>query len=1263
MDFPEPLQACARRLQDGPLLLRDRAELETRLPRLGGRARRGQPLDRALEEWERALVAARKRWERVQTAVPRLEYPEDLPVSREREQILQAIQKHPVLIVCGDTGSGKTTQLPKMAFEAGGAHFGKIGVTQPRRLAATGMARRVAEECGCELGGTVGVRVRFEEKVCETTRIEFLTDGMLLARLPHDPDWLEYQTLIIDEAHERSLNIDFILGCLHSLRARRPDLKIIISSATLDAERFSAFFDNAPVIQVEGRLHPIEDVFLPEGAEDSREVADQVLDALKELDAKHGPLDTLVFLAGEREIRDCAKKLNGHYRDRADVLPLFARLSLNDQQKVFHPSGRRRIILATNVAETSITIPGIRAVIDSGEVRVHRVHPQTQIQRLLTEQVAQASARQRRGRCGRTGPGVCVRLYSEETLLKAPAYADPEIRRSSLAEVILRMAVLGLPPLQSFPLLDPPRGAFIAEGYRTLFEIGAMTERRELTPRGRVLASFSLEPRLARMLEEGHMEKVLPAVLVVAVFLSVQDPRERPADKAEAADRAHAAWRDAESDFVGVLKLWNAVCTHGDSRGKRRRYCQANFLNFRRLEEWIKLVDDLRETCALHDWSVPESIGEVDLLDTAGLHRSLLAGIPRMVGQREENTQFRSPNGQLFLVFPGSTLGKKPPKWVMSFTLLETSRLFARECAALNPLWVEEVAPHLCSRHYERPVWNPARGFAEAEERVNLGQLTLRSGARVHYSRVNPAEAREIFLRDGLLGGEIDFPHASLKKYRKLLDSLHDWEVKLRRPGYFTGSDALMEHFRRIVPADIHSTEAFARWARDQAWVPGLADLFPGEPLQEEDYPDELTVNGVRLRVLYAYTPDQPSGDGITISVRDHDLSALPDELLEWTLPAWLPEKVDALLRSLDKTLRTACNPLQKTAAEAIAWMREQNFFWTHSLYQALAAFLAAKLGRILAAPDFDTGKIPPHLVTHLRVVDSQGREIFRGDRFPGQNTLPAKTGALQGRQSGEWHLSGLSAWPELDLPPQVELRGQTRYPALVDETKSVGVRVYASTAEADAAHALGVIRLFKLSCPDPVRFLQKKFPLPTSVQLDLAGMGGDAMDEILNSVLAEALGMPRSAAEFGAAADRARGELFGIAEQRGKQLREIFDLRSKVREQLKDDLPGDFDLQQSTLWAPGWMTDPENLRRYPRYLHAILLRLERLRRDPDKDARKRPELDAALNLLAEAAARLPAARLREGFRKVEELRIALFAPELKPFEKISIKRIESWLG
>jgi ATP-dependent helicase HrpA len=1266
---PEALLALAR--GDG-LLRIDRERLVRRIDGLCRRAAKGQPVDKALAALMAEHEQAFRRSENFRAALPKLGYPEDLPVSRERPLILEAMRAHRVIIVCGDTGSGKTTQLPKMAFEAGGAEFGRIGVTQPRRLAAVGMARRVAEECGGEVGDVVGLHVRFEQKVSERTRIKFMTDGILLAELAHDPDWSQYDTLILDEAHERSLNIDFILGCLRRLLERRADLKVIISSATLDAERFADFFNGAPVIRVEGRLYPIVDQFRPN--DEDRDLSGEILEALLDLDRQHGERDTLVFLPGEREIRDAAKKIDGHYRQRADVLPLFSRLSMGDQQRIFSSSNRRRVVLATNVAETSLTIPGIRAVIDSGWVRVHRYDARAGVQRLVTERVSQASSRQRRGRCGRTGPGVCVRLYSEEDLAESPAYADPEIRRSSLAEVILRMAVLGLPPVADFPFLDPPKPGHIAEGYRALHEIGAMTGERRLTPRGRVLATFALEPRLARMLEEGHEERVLPAVLVVAAFLSIQDPRERPSERAEAADRAHEAWRHPDSDFLAILNAWNAVMASGESRGKRRTFCRDHFLNPRRVEEWINLVDDLRSTCGEHRWEVPASIGGLDVRDTDGLHRSLLAGIPRRVGCRDDGKLFRDPQGQSFMVFPGSALADKPPRWVFAATLMETSRLFARECAKLDPAWLEQVAPHLCRSVYEAPAWNAERGFVECTERVVLGNLTLVHGRKVHYGRVAPVEARAIFLRDGLRPCDLGSTHASLKAYRRLLGSLQDWDRKLRRPGYLAESDLLLEHLDRVVPAEVCGTADFDTWLKQSQarWVPRIGELLQGEVLVEEDYPDSLDVAGVPIAVRYAHAPDDPATDGVTLEISSERLAGVPEEILEWTIPAWLPEKVGLLVRSLDKPLRLACNPIADTTRDFLAWADAQGFRYTHSLRGCLAAFLAARLGRILGAPDFDPGKLPPQLKTHLRVLGEGGKEIFRGDVFPGRGELSVNRAPAKARQAGVWHEEGLRAWPGTDIPERVEHQGRPQWPALVDEGKTAGLRLFPHADDARVAHQDGVIRLFRLRCPDLVTHLEKRLPLPSAVQLDLAAMrGGDALGDLQRGILAEALGLsenlPRDEAAFVRAAETARGCLFEVAARWGEALREVFALRSRVRSDVEKVPPGparhDLDLQQSTLWAPGWLRDPENLRRYPRYQQGILNRIQRLLQDPAKDARKQAEIEEALNLVGEHAASLPPGCLRELFRKVEELRLNAFAPELKPFEKISVKRIAAWIA
>ena len=1200
------------------------------------------------------------------------DYPKDLPVSQERERICAALRDHQVIIVCGDTGSGKTTQLPKMIAEVLGEQVrGKISVTQPRRLAATRMAARVAEECRTPLGQGVGVRVRFDDRTSKHTRIQFMTDGLLLAQLPRDPLWKEYAALMIDEAHERSLNIDFLLGCIQTLLPRRPDLKIILSSATLDAERFSSFFAGAPILEVQGRLFPIQDEYRPEGDRD-RPLPDRVQDALQHLDHLQPGLDTLVFLPGEREIRETAQKLKGGWKSDADILPLYARLAGRDQDKSFSPSGRRRVILATNVAETSITIPGIRAVIDTGQVRLQRFHPQTGIQRLVTESVSQASAKQRRGRCGRTGPGICVRLYSEEELEQAPAYVDPEIRRSSLAEVILRMAVLGLPHLNEFPLLDPPKGAAINQGVRTLVDIGAMTPDREVTPRGRVLATFPLDPRLARMLEEGHEEKVLPAVLIVVAFLSIQDPRERPSEKAEAADTAHKKFRNAESDFLGILDLWNATATH-PSQSKRNRFCKDHFLHPGRVREWHNLVEDLRDTCKDHQWTVPSSIGEVELLDTEGLHRSVLAGVPRCIGQQQDNRMFRSPGGREFQVFPGSGLSKKPPKWVMAFALMETSRLWAREAAALKPEWVEHVASHLCKAHYERPVWNAKRGFVEAEERIQFGQLTLRQGSRVHYGRVDPQEARRIFLEDGVVPANLPIAKELLAPYVAFRDTLGLWERKLRVPGAYTGTSFLLDHFDNVIPREIFTAKAFARWCPNHDWIPNVRTLTPGEFRTSEDHPDTLEVNGVSLKIDYAMCPDDPEQDGITFEVREEDLDRVPPEVLEWTIPAWTLEKIEGLIRSLDKKLRVQCAPYGKTAEAALAWMEEEGFVYTHSLTGALAAFLAAKLNCILAAPDLDPGKLPPHLIARLRIVDEHGHARFEGGEVPSTGQLkPTKKSASKKGQKRRPE-KVFTQWPEEAIPELQESDRGVRFPALSLLKGGVTLRAYATREEAANEHARAAAWLFMQTYADVMRFLQKQFPLSTHLQLSLSlerSVGDSALEDLQQGVLIRALQQadpfPRTQEVFTTACEAVRSDLFDLAEATCIRVEGILREREEIREALEGCPEGlmksDLQLQDHLLWRAGWVMDPVCLDRYPSYLKGMSLRMERGKRDAGKDAVKAKDLEPALTAFAEHSDRLTPRQTEEALLRLEELRLAVFTPEIKPAGKTSHQRFVKWL-
>ena len=713
------------------VLLRDRSKLNSQMRKVRQRLHDNQPADQLTGKLKELHTQALKRAQRRAQVKLKLEYPDILPVSGRKDKIRNLIQNNQVVIVCGTTGSGKTTQLPKIAVEAGAGKAGRIGVTQPRRLAATGMARRVAEEMGSDYGRGVGCQVRFDDQTCDETVIKFMTDGILLAETQHDRHLLQYDCLIIDEAHERSLNIDFILGYLKSLLSIRPDLKIIISSATLDAESFSVFFDDAPVIEVEGRTYPVEDFFLPPGKDE--ELSNHILRAMRWISDVDDHGDVLVFLPGEREIRDAAKKLEGQHWKNTEVLPLFGRLSMSEQQRVFKVGGRRRIILATNVAETSITIPGIHYVIDSGQVRLSRYNPRTQVQGLQIEQVSQASARQRRGRCGRVTDGICVYLYDKEVLENSAQYTDPEIRRTSLAGVILQMDLLNLPPIDRFPLIDPPQSSLVNEGYKTLFDIGAIDTDRKLTRMGRQIARFPIDPHLARMIIQAKDEGTLPEVLILTAFLSIQDVRERPTEKAEAADQAHAKWKDPKSDFITILNLWADVeAARQESHGKLRKFCKTNFVNYRRVMEWRNLLQDLRES--LKDMNHKDTKntkvrkgsssstsclrGEINASAYDQIHRSLLAGLPANIGLKGEDREFTAARNRKFFIFPGSGLFKKPPEWVMTFSLVETTKLYARIVAEIEPKWVAEVAPHLCKEVYKQPEWNADKGFVYAKESI-----------------------------------------------------------------------------------------------------------------------------------------------------------------------------------------------------------------------------------------------------------------------------------------------------------------------------------------------------------------------------------------------------------------------------------------------------------------------------------------------------------------------------------------------------------------
>lgn len=1259
------------------LLLRDRAELNALMRAVRRRIHDGQPADRLIGKLQRCHARALKCAEARADIRLQIAYPPMLPVSAQREAICRLIASHQVVIVCGTTGSGKTTQLPKMAMEAGCGRSGRIGITQPRRLAATGMARRVAEETATDYGREVGCQVRFDDRTGDETVIKFMTDGILLAETQHDRHLLQYDALIIDEAHERSLNIDFILGYLKNLLPVRPDLKVIISSATLDAESFSAFFNNAPVIEVEGRTYPVDDFFLPPRKDE--ELSAQVARAVRWISDIDDRGDVLVFLPGEREIREAAKKLEGRHLKDTEILPLFGRLSLSEQQRVFQTGGRRRIILATNVAETSITIPGIHYVIDSGLVRLSRYNPRTQIQRLQIEQISQASARQRRGRCGRVTDGICIYLYEREVLENSARFTDPEIRRTSLAGVILQMSLLELPPIEQFPLIDPPPGALINEGYRTLFDIGAIDSARRLTDLGRKLARFPVDPHLARMLLQAYDEGALPELLVISAFLAIQDVRERPADQAEAADRAHAQWQDPKSDFVTILNLWYAVeKARRVSQGRLRTFCRTHFINYRRVVEWRNLWQDLRQSITEEGTSGRQTMLQADdepvrEVNYPLIHRGLLAGLPANIGLRGAEREFQGARNRRFFIFPGSGLFKKPPEWVMAFALVETTKCYARMTAEIDPQWVVDVAPHLCKAVYTQAAWNPDKGFVYARESILSGGLTLTEGKPVHYGPIHPEEARRIFIRDALVPANLTTRGGWLKLHRRMLDDIEALEEKIRRPGTLLDTDAVYDHFDHLLPPDVCSVKSLEQWLRkSRARMVMKMDeaLYPQvPPIRAEDYPDTLTFNDIGFHVIYTFDPGAEL-DGMALVCPTDQLARLPDAAPDWLVPGWLTEKVRRLLGSLPKNLRAAIAPVDETAKRfrhTCAGVPQD-----HPLLDVLSAWLQREYRLPVDASDFDSASLPGFL--RMKVIETRGDEIVQ------VHTALSEAHRQRMQRDGleaafaKWTLPPCAGWPGEALPEFVtagDSRKTRGYPALTAEAGGVGRRIFIDPLAAAYSHRAGLVRLFRIREGDQVAYVEKRPPLSPSLQLSLSLLDSDFLQDFIDAAIHTALTGPaameiRDPDRFAARAAEARGLLYATAADQAQCLTVLLEQREAIiaaLDTVQGDARNDTEMQLAFLFRPGFLRMRGVYARYPRYLKALTLRIQRCRANPQADARKMADIHPFQERLSDALLQRDSIAashdLLEFAMLLEEFRVNRFAPEIGTPEKVSAQRLE----
>ncbi|MEM7599958.1 MAG: ATP-dependent RNA helicase HrpA [Verrucomicrobiota bacterium] len=1020
----------------------------------------------------------------------KITFPDQLPVSRRREDIREALAKHPVVIVCGDTGSGKTTQLPKIALEMGrGVEGRRIGCTQPRRIAATSVAKRVADELQVSLGKEVGYQIRFEDRTDKkTTAVKFMTDGVLLAETRNDPNLRQYDTLIIDEAHERSLNIDFILGYLHRTLERRTDLKVVISSATLDAGSFSDFFGGAPVIEVEGRTFPVEDQFQPP-LDDREPVAEQVARAVEDL-AELDPLgDTLVFLPGEREIRDTADLLDGRNYAGAMVLPLFARQAGKEQQAVFKPSpSRRRIILATNVAETSLTIPDIRFVIDSGLARVSRHDPGSGIQRLQIEEISKASARQRRGRCGRVSEGVCVRLYDEDNFADRDEYTDPEILRSNLAGVVLQMEHLGLGDPLEFPFVDPPQPKRVSQAYRVLDEIGAVQQKGrhvELTQCGRALARMPVDPRIGKILVAAKEEGCLLEALIVASALTVQDPRERPKEKQQAADEKHAKFRDKRSDFTGWLRLWYAIQEERrGSTNRLRRFCQKNFVNFRRVQEWLNLHRELRDSIRSMKWELPaKDKWLTDPEDTYSepLHRAILSAIPSQIGMHQgKKMGYKGARNSVFFLFPGSGIFGSAPAWVMAFEMVETAKLYARNAAMFDPGWFEKVAPHLCRYRYSNPQWVKDQGAVYGEERVMAFGLPVVEKRRIHYGRIDRAVARNVFILEALVNQNTRAPMTALAQNRETALAAERLEHKMRRLGGLMHPEAIVAFYEDRIPPDICTQKDFEKWvvAKSGGFIDFSLEecLLPQqEPIQVEEYPDTiLSSDGeTEFALVYLHNPSDP-GDGISVEIPLVELPHLPDWFGEWLVPGWLEEKVSALLRCLRKDTRTLL-PANREVVDAFldSWA---GYDPACSLIEAIIDFLENGYGMTISLASFELERLPEHLSIRYVILNDKRKQIAEGkDLSALQTELSGQVKArFQSVSRGKFQQQRIGSWSFGDLPEEVELdRHTVGYPRLYDGGQELpSMRLWPSASCAEVQHRLGVAKLYEVTHQEMIKRL-----------------------------------------------------------------------------------------------------------------------------------------------------------------------------------------------
>ena len=1281
--------------------------------------------------------------------VPPITYPESLPVSGRRDEIARAVQAHPVVIVCGETGSGKTTQLPKIALELGRGlgtgGQGLIGHTQPRRIAASSVAKRIAEELNSPLGEVVGYKVRFQDRLQRGASVKLMTDGILLAETQTDPLLKAYDTLIIDEAHERSLNIDFLLGYLRQILPRRPDLKIIVTSATIDADRFANHFASArgpaPVIQVSGRLYPVEQRWRP--FEESREhdLNDAIADAVDELWRGGQAGDILVFLPGEREIREAADHLRKHLASAKetlrggpppDVLPLFARLSPAEQDRVFQPGNGRRIVLATNVAETSLTVPGIRYVIDSGLARVKRYSYRNKVEQLLVEPISQAAANQRAGRCGRVANGICIRLYDEKDFAGRPRFTDPEILRSSLAGVILRMKALRLGMVEDFPFLEAPPRKAIADGYALLGELNAVDDDNELTPIGKELSRLPLDPRVGRMILEARDRQALSEVVIIASALSVQDARDRPLEAQQQADEKHRKFDDERSEFMGYLKLWQWIeegrgvhghataatqktDTHKLSNRQQEQRLRESFVNPRKVREWRDIHTQLHTVVAEHGWRLNGSPATYDQV-----HLSMLAGLLGNVGCKSDDEDwYLGARGIKFWRHPGAHLSKKPGRWLVAAELVETTRLFGRGLAAIEPTWIPAIAGHLLKKQLLEPHWEKKAGEVIALERATLYGIVVYNNKRVNYGLVDPVAAREIFIREALVQGDWETRLPFLAANQKLIRQVEELEHKSRRQDVLVDEDLIFAFYDQQLPKDVCSGPMLERWFREEVQrQPKLLQLTRDELMRHEavgittaSFPKTIRLGGIDCVASYLHQPGDAK-DGLTVTVPIYALNQVSEDRCDWLVPGMLKDKVLALVKSLHQRPRSRLVPLPDYAAEFC----ELTPFAQGNLMEALLKAVRDRTQLAVQRNDFKLETLQPHLFMNFRLVDEHGRQLAMGRHLatlkaewggqarsafqalaslkvaavPAFAEAPQPEPAPPGRgvvarierppeaRAAAVESQTYTGWTFGELPELMEVRKGSQtligFPALIDRGAHVEIEVFDEPDVAAAKHRAGLRRLVALQIKDPLKYLEKN--IPDMVKMAAFFMPLGTLEELRTQIIDVALDrafladpLPTDEASFKARVEEGRGRLTLIAQEVARLAGTVLTEYATAVRKLKDSRPpkevaDDITAQlhrlcgkrfiATTPWAP--------LQHYARYLKAITLRLDKLRSDPVRDATRLAELRPLEQRYLRRLAELKGAhdaRLDEYRWLLEELRVSLFAQELRTPQPVSAKRLD----